>query len=58
MLLIFGQPGVKPCIEELPHFMTVAQDMRHKPVKFIFVSLDFAKYKESKLISFYKRKRN
>ncbi len=50
----FWATWCKPCIEELPHFMTVAQDMRHKPVKFIFVSLDFAKYKESKLIPFIK----
>ncbi|MCW3786723.1 TlpA family protein disulfide reductase [Plebeiibacterium sediminum] len=50
----FWATWCKPCIEELPHFMTVAQDMRHKPVKFIFVSLDFPKYKESKLIPFIK----
>ncbi len=50
----FWATWCKPCIEELPHFMTVAQDMRHKPVKFTFVSLDFAKYKESRLIPFIK----
>ncbi len=48
----FWATWCKPCIEELPHFMTVAQDMRHKPVKFTFVSLDFPKYKENKLIPF------
>ncbi len=45
-----------PCVEELPHFLTVAQDMRKKPVKFIFVSLDFPKNKESRLIPFIKDK--
>ncbi len=48
----FWATWCKPCIEELPHFMTVAQDMRQKPVKFTFVSLDFPKYKESKLLPF------
>jgi len=48
----FWATWCKPCVEELPHFMTVAQDMRHKPVKFTFVSLDFPKFKESKLIPF------
>ncbi len=48
----FWATWCKPCVEELPHFMTVAQDMRHKPVKFTFVSLDFPKYKDSKLIPF------
>ncbi len=45
-----------PCVEELPHFLTVAQDMRKQPVKFIFVSLDFPKNKETRLIPFIKDK--
>ncbi len=45
-----------PCVEELPHFLTTAQDYSNKPVKFIFVSLDFPKNKESRLIPFIKDK--
>ncbi len=45
-----------PCVEELPHFLTTAQDYSNKPVKFLFVSLDFPKNKESRLIPFIKDK--
>ncbi len=41
-----------PCIEELPWFMTTAYSRANQNVRFIFVSLDFPKQMESRLIPF------
>lgn len=52
----FWATWCKPCIEELPHFLTSASEFKDHPVKFIFVSLDFPNQKESRLIPFIKKK--
>lgn len=51
----FWATWCKPCIEELPHFLTLASELKDEKVKFIFVSLDFAKNKEIRLIPFIKK---
>jgi len=48
----FWATWCKPCVEELPYFMKAADEFKDKKVKFLFVSLDFAKNKESQLIPF------
>lgn len=41
MIINFWATWCKPCVEELPYFNTVAEQYKGKPVKFVFVSLDF-----------------
>jgi thiol-disulfide isomerase/thioredoxin len=42
----------KPCVEEMPHFLEVATEMKDEKVKFVFVSLDFPTQIESRLLPF------
>ncbi|RQV99244.1 TlpA family protein disulfide reductase, partial [bacterium] len=48
----FWATWCKPCIEEMPHFLEVASEMKDEKIKFIFVSLDFPTQKESRLLPF------
>jgi len=48
----FWATWCKPCVEEMPHFLEVAQEMKDEKVKFVFVSLDFPGQKESRLLPF------
>ena len=41
-----------PCVEELPYFERLQQEMAEKPVRIIMVSLDFRKDIPTKLLSF------
>ncbi|WP_066630373.1 TlpA family protein disulfide reductase [Labilibacter marinus] len=51
----FWATWCKPCIEELPHFLQTAEELKQEKVKFLFVSLDFASHKTSRLIPFMKK---
>ncbi len=48
----FWATWCKPCVEEMPHFLELASEMKNEKVKFVFVSLDFPAQKESRLIPF------
>lgn len=48
----FWATWCKPCVEEMPHFLEVASEMKDEKVKFVFVSLDFPTQKESRLLPF------
>lgn len=48
----FWATWCKPCVEELPHFIETANDYRHEKVKFVFVSLDFTRQLDTKLVPF------
>jgi thiol-disulfide isomerase/thioredoxin len=48
----FWATWCKPCVEELPVFTKLSRDMKQQKVKFLFVSLDFPKQVESRLIPF------
>lgn len=48
----FWATWCKPCVEEMPHFLEVASELKDEKVKFIFVSLDFPTQKESRLLPF------
>ena len=41
-----------PCVAELPYFKEAAQQLEGEKVKFIFISLDFKKQFESRLLPF------
>lgn len=44
-----------PCIEEMPYFTKAEQQYSDKNVEFIYVSLDFPRYMETKVIPFVKK---
>jgi thiol-disulfide isomerase/thioredoxin len=44
-----------PCVEELPHFLDAESNLKDKPVKFIYLSMDFKKHINSRLIPFVKK---
>ncbi|MCF8331565.1 MAG: TlpA family protein disulfide reductase [Bacteroidales bacterium] len=44
-----------PCVEEMPYFTKAEQQYSDKKVKFIYVSLDFPRYLETKVIPFVKK---
>ena len=44
-----------PCVAELPYFNEAAEQLKEEKVRFIFISLDFKKQYESRLLSFLKK---
>ncbi|GAL86599.1 alkyl hydroperoxide reductase [Sporocytophaga myxococcoides] len=42
----FWATWCKPCIEELPYFAEAGMSSKNKPVKFLFVSMDFTSKKD------------
>jgi len=50
----FWATWCKPCVEELPYFQQLATEYQDQKVRFIFVSLDFEKQLEKKLLPFLK----
>ncbi len=48
----FWATWCKPCVEEMPHFLEAATELKDEKVKFVFVSLDFPTQKETRLIPF------
>jgi thiol-disulfide isomerase/thioredoxin len=48
----FWATWCKPCIQELPYFLQLENELIDSSVKFLFVSLDDSKYRESRVIPF------
>jgi len=46
----------KPCVKELPHFEQARAQFKDKPVRFRYISLDFASDKSARLDPFIKKK--
>ena len=44
-----------PCVKELPHFFKVEKEMKDRPYRFIFLSLDFKKEIEKRVIPFIRK---
>jgi thiol-disulfide isomerase/thioredoxin len=51
----FWATWCSPCVAELPHFEQLYQRYKNTKTRFIFVSLDFEKQLEKKLIPFLKK---
>jgi len=51
----FWATWCKPCVEEMPYFLTFARKRADRPVKLILVSLDFEGMEKSRLIPFLKK---
>ena len=52
IVINFWATWCKPCVEELPYFEAAIGQFKDSPVKFLFVSLDFRRELESRLIPF------
>ena len=50
----FWATWCKPCVEEIPHFIKLADELKEQDVEFLFVSLDFRKNLEKSVINFVK----
>jgi thiol-disulfide isomerase/thioredoxin len=55
-VLNFWATWCKPCVAEIPHFEKVRKEYQGKPIRFIYISLDFAEEKEKRLDPFVARK--
>lgn len=52
LVINFWATWCKPCVEEMPDFLRVEQELKNEKVKFVYLSLDFKRDFESKLIPF------
>lgn len=55
-VLNFWATWCKPCVEEMPHFIRLAEELKEQNIQFIFVNLDFRKNLEKGVIPFVKEK--
>lgn len=55
-VLNFWATWCKPCVEELPHFEKLRKQFASKPVRFIYISLDFASEAKTRVQPFVNRK--
>lgn len=51
-LVNFWATWCKPCVEELPAFLQLEQELKNKPFKLILVSLDFPQHIKTRVIPF------
>lgn len=51
-IINFWATWCRPCVAELPYFEALATELKDEKVKVIFMSVDFPKEKEDKLIPF------
>ena len=54
-IINFWATWCRPCVEELPYFAELYQKNKDTKLRFIFVSLDFEKEIEKKLLPFLKK---
>ncbi len=52
LVVNFWATWCRPCVEEIPHFLEAAEELKGQPVRFVYVSLDFRKNLESGVIPF------
>jgi len=53
----FWATWCKPCVEEMPYFLEAEKNTSGRKFRFIFISLDFKRQFESRLIPFLKEKK-
>lgn len=52
----FWATWCRPCVAELPYFFQLEEELKNEKVHFIFVSLDFPKSVDGKLLPYLKEK--
>ncbi len=52
----FWATWCRPCVEEMPYFTRLSEELQGEKVKFVFISLDFRKNLESGIIPFIQSK--
>jgi thiol-disulfide isomerase/thioredoxin len=55
-IINFWATWCKPCVQEIPYFESARKQFKDKPVRFWFISLDFADQQKSKLDPFVKKR--
>jgi thiol-disulfide isomerase/thioredoxin len=53
-IINFWATWCKPCVEEMPHFVNLLEEMKEENVVFLFVSLDFRRNLEKGVVNFVK----
>jgi thiol-disulfide isomerase/thioredoxin len=57
LVLNFWATWCKPCVEEMQEFIRLEQELENKKVRFVYLSLDFKKDFETKLVPFVNKRK-
>ncbi|MBK9637206.1 MAG: TlpA family protein disulfide reductase [Bacteroidetes bacterium] len=57
LVLNFWATWCKPCVEEMQEFLRIEQELENKKVRFIYLSLDFKRDFETKLVPFVNKRK-
>jgi thiol-disulfide isomerase/thioredoxin len=57
LVLNFWATWCKPCVEEMQEFLRLEQELENKKVRFVYLSLDFKKDFEAKLVPFVNKRK-
>lgn len=55
-IINFWATWCKPCVEELPYFLKIEEESQNLKRKFIYISLDFKRQLESRVLPFLKER--
>ncbi len=53
----FWATWCKPCVDEMPYFLQMEKKLKNEKVKFVFISLNFKRELETKVVPFLKQRK-